>query len=218
MTLFIMRKRGTEKNKGKGENKGQGGSWYLFLISLFITPFGPSTYYASTLCKHHARHWWVRLALLLTPSAQCHGWGDQPSCSWRNAMLSNTQFEYLLRTQAHSYKTIYLCACVHVCQCVCIHKCPCECESQRSLSSGIFHFVCSQGLLLSQSSLRRVGWLASKSQGASSFCIYGAEITDLHHHAYFFFFLNGFWSSNSQHCACKSSTLLAELFPQLQSK
>lgn len=36
MTLFIMRRRGTEKNKGKGENKGQGGNWHPFLIS-FIT-------------------------------------------------------------------------------------------------------------------------------------------------------------------------------------
>jgi hypothetical protein len=63
MTLFIMRKRGTEKNEGKGENKKvRGGRWHLFLISFIITPFGPSIYYVHLLhVRHHARHWCIRL-------------------------------------------------------------------------------------------------------------------------------------------------------------
>lgn len=109
----------------------------------------------------------------------------------------------------HLQNDISLCVCVHVCRCVCIHKCPCECRSQRILSSCTFHVFLESGSFTSLELIKKDRLSGQQVPGSHRFLHFQCwdyKVTPVALKK------NEFWGSISHPCACKSSTLLAELF------
>lgn len=113
-------------------------------------------------------------------------------------------------TSVWSVYSVYV-VCVYACMVVCV--CVCSLGSY-ALDTNHFIFDFGQDLSLVWDLLSRLGWLASNPQRLACFCLASTGITSTLNHTQIFFFKCGFWGSNSDPRACKTSALLMEPSPQ----